>query len=112
MIGALLVVLLVTGLTLYGWYGWRLTKRANRSKAAVVSRLLGQVATLFVQGETIVAPHMGIILRLEDDLVVVKELPNLGHHALEVRPSNLEERVFALAGIREIRQGDLRWGPW
>jgi hypothetical protein len=106
-IGALLVVLLAIGLALYGW---RLMKRSNRSKAAVLSRLLGQVVTILVQGETIVAPHTCVILRLDDGLVVVRELPNL--EPCGWPPSRPQERVFALGGIREVKQGDQRWGPW
>lgn len=109
---AFVAVALVVGIV--ASYGSRLLRRANRDKAALLSTLVGCEVTLFVSGGyTRVFPRHCVVLRVEHDAVVVRDVATPGASGLLVSPaSNLDERVFALAGIREIRQGDQSLGHW
>jgi|GraSoiStandDraft_5_1057265.scaffolds.fasta_scaffold1147945_1 hypothetical protein len=116
MTSALAIALVVVGLGVVASYGWHLMTRANRDKAALLTTLVGHEATLLIQGEAVVLPHRCLVLRVEDGLVVVRELPPLltpePQGALVPRPSRLDERVFALGAIREVRQDFRSLGHW
>src|SRR5437764_9879495 len=116
MTGALAIAFVAVALGVVTRYGWHLAKRANRDKAALLATLVGHEATLLIQGEAVVLPHRCVVLRVERGLVVVRELPPLltpePQGALVPRPSRLDERVFALGAIREIRQDFRSLGRW
>ena len=113
MTGALATVALVLVLGIVASYGWRLMRRTNRDKAALLSTLVGCDVTLLVRTGYHVFPRPCVVLRVEHDTVVVRDLATPGVSVLLVPPaSHLDERVFALAGIREVRQADHSLGRW
>jgi uncharacterized SAM-binding protein YcdF (DUF218 family) len=90
-------------------YGWHRMQRSNREKAALLTQLAGQYeVTLHVGGYGRVVPHTGMVVRVEHGLVVVRE-----RYDFQRNPAiGVAERSFPLAAVREIQQGDSRWGPW
>jgi hypothetical protein len=114
MTGAIAIVALALVLGIVASYGWRLMRRTNREKAALLSTLVGCQVTLLVQsGYGRVFPRPCVVLRMEHNAVVVRDVTTPGVSVLLVPPaSHLDERVLALAGIREVRQGDHSLGHW
>jgi len=109
-IGAVVLAGLVLGLAAYGW---RMMRRSNAEVASLLGALAGQGdVTLYVQGETVVSRVTCSVVRVEGGVVVV-DYVHLDVGLLSSKtPRAAGERVFPLAAIREVRQGDSRWGPW
>jgi hypothetical protein len=106
MVGVLVSIAAATVLALYGW---RMMRRSNREKAAVLAKLVGQYqVTLHFQSSYAAIGHReGAVLRLEHGMVIMCERPDASNLS-----SSFVERAYPLTAIREIQQGTARWGPW
>ena len=101
-------------------YGWRMMRRSNREKAAVLSHLVGQEVVLNLH-EGSLSPlilHRCFLVRLDGEGIVVRE-PDAGQLAIGRgitipghRASQGEDHVFPLAAVRQVWFGDQTWGPW
>jgi len=109
-IGALVVVGLVLALAAYGW---RMMRRSSAEVASLLKALEGQGdITLYVQGESVVSRVTCSVVRVEGGEVVVDYVHLDAGLSSSTTPRTAGERVFPLAAIREVRQGESRWGPW
>ena len=110
MVGALIAAGLVLALVAYGW---RMMRRSNAEVASVLEELAGQGdVTLYVHGEAVVYRFTCSVVRVEGGEVVVDYVHVDTGLMSSTTPRAAGERVFPLAAIREVRQGDRRWGPW
>jgi len=95
---AVLGLVLVAAFLALGLYGWRMMKRANIEKAAMLSGLAGETVTLRMSHLKFILPTRCVVVRVDGDQVVVRD------HNLEL--------VYPLAAIVEIDRAGQRLGRW